>query len=100
MQVIHLVDLPLNGHVLHADPQQAHDCWCEPAKLWIVKNIHNVSVLVVEHNDYTTLSRRLQLEEQAAGLPAHLAWINRALYSPATYPTAEHRDLPKKEPNA
>lgn len=77
--VIHLLSFEGNGHVLHTNAAKAHDCWCEPNRLWWVENDHGIFVLVVEHNDYTAKHRRLQLAERAAGIPEHLAWIDRAL---------------------
>jgi len=91
--VVHLVSFPLNGHVMHANSLHAHDCWCEPARVFWVQNNHGVLVLVVEHNDYTMKQRRDQLAEQAAGIPEALAWVNHALYDPSTYPSASHRDI-------
>jgi hypothetical protein len=93
--VVHLVEA-LNGHVLCPHTSGAHDCWCEPAKLYWVKNVHGVMILVVEHNDYTLQHRQLQLVDQANGIPEQLAWINHALYDSAHYPTAEGRDQPRK----
>jgi hypothetical protein len=77
--VIHLLSFPGNGHVLHTSALKAYDCWCEPNRLTWVLNDNNVYVLIVEHNDYTAMHRRLQLAERAAGRPEHLAWIDRAL---------------------
>lgn len=95
--VVHIVSFPLLGHVLCPQHAKAHDCWCEPSRIYWVKNIHGVMILVVEHNDYTDKHRQQQLREQAAGIPEALAWINHALYEPSTYPTAEGRDLPFKQ---
>jgi len=91
--VVHLVSFPLNGHILSAAANNAGDCWCEPVKLFWVKNIHGVHILVVEHNDYTETPRMLQLADQEHGIPEELAWINHALYNPGMYPTAAHRDI-------
>jgi hypothetical protein len=77
--VLHLLSFPNNGHVLNGQPGQAHDCWCEPSSIRWVRNEQGVDILVVEHNDYTAMHRRLQLAERAAGRPEHLAWIDRAL---------------------
>lgn len=91
--VVHLVNFPLNGHVLSTQCEHAGDCWCEPAKLFWVKNNHGVLILVVEHNDYTDAHRVQQLADQERGVPEVLAWINHVLYNPGMYPTAEHRDI-------
>ena len=95
--VVHLVSFPLNGHVLTNSHEHAFDCWCEPARIYWVTNIHGIHILIVEHNDYTAKHRHLQLQEQEAGIPEALAWINHALYEPANYPTAEGRDWPFKQ---
>lgn len=91
--VIHLVS-ELNGHHMHPDSKHAHDCWCEPAKLFWVRNNYGILVLVVEHNDYFPVQQRhIQLRDQEQGIPVELAWINHALYDPTTYPAAPHRDI-------
>jgi hypothetical protein len=77
--VVHLLNYPNNGHILHPAAHRAHDCWCEPAALWWVRQDDGAYVLVVEHNDFTAMHRRLQLAERAAGRPEHLAWIDKTL---------------------
>ena len=84
--VIHLVSMPPNGHMLHGDWTKAHDCWCEPSRLFWMKNVHGVLVLVVEHNDHVV--------EECAN-PETLEWIDHALYDTYRYPAAPDRDLPK-----
>lgn len=92
--VVHLVVMPLNGHVLSKRPGNAHDCWCEPATIfWAENKIDGSHVLIVEHNDYTLKHRTAQLDEQERGIPEDLAWINKALYSPESYPSAPAKDI-------
>lgn len=79
--VIHLVLHPDTGHTMHFNAHRAFDCWCEPANMWWQKNDQGILILVVEHNDYTEQHRRLQLADRAAGIPEHLAWIDRVLDS-------------------
>jgi len=83
----------LQGHVMIPDSRHATDCWCEPARIYWVQNKWGVRVLIVEHNDYSPAHRKQQLADQEAGVPEQLAWINHALYNPAMYPTAAHRDI-------
>jgi hypothetical protein len=94
--VVHLVSIPLNGHIMNPTSDNACDCWCEPANIYWVYNRANVKVLIVEHNDYTLKHRIQQLQERDRGIPAELAWIDHALYAPASYPSAPHRDWPPK----
>jgi hypothetical protein len=96
--VVHLLSFPLNGHVTDPSSDHAADCWCEPASIRWVRNDAGVMILVVEHNDYTMKSRSLQLQEQEAGIPEPLAWVNHALYDPATYPAAPQRDIRARFP--
>jgi hypothetical protein len=41
-----------NGHVLNTD------CWCEPNRVYWYRNNAGIMMLVVEHNDETTLHRQ------------------------------------------
>jgi hypothetical protein len=92
--VVHIISIPMLGHVTSPYSSDAHDCWCEPTSIFWTIGKTGIPVMVVEHNDYSPEHRREQLAAQEAGVPAELAWINHALYATAKYPTAANRDLP------
>ena len=79
----HLVSAQ-NGHCMSVD------CWCEPVSIRLVRNRHDVLVLVVEHTDDTlehriivTARRERDRHEPYANTPNN-GWITRVLTPPWT----------------
>jgi hypothetical protein len=78
---VHVCDLP-SGH------RNSVDCWCEPVKIYWIRNKHNVDVFVVEHNDEVNKHHAVAVAERDFDINAGVStpvrdpsapWISRAL---------------------